>query len=675
MHSNLMHRCGIFNAGLRRTLRRWNSTAKIDHSLKGFIPSAPELNLRDSILVDANDTKNVVNRVAVIDNELNAERLSLRTPIDNISPETLKGRIPRNQIKLNEEVAKAINNNILSLQIPANIRRSVANYFIHLRKTPIHKPTNTKMEVEAHIAAIFLQNYTSIYQSLSELQKRIGKDNWKPKRILDVGYGPATGIVAFNDLMGPEYRDEKTINKDAVIIGHKEMINRAKIILSRQYNEIPKEVIENMNENNLNKDDVDESQEDFVGEVMAKKIKILTRLKDEIPTSGNYDLIILTHQLLKNEAQFPLQVDRTIEHYLKLLSPKGHLVIVERGNPTGFESIARARQIILRPENYENEYGKIPRPWIRGSSNKPQRNINIDKLFDKDISELEKEDEEYDKASIDYHLKVIAPCSHHKPCPLQVGNPQFYLGKSGKKLKICNFQKNVMRPKYTIEVKKGKVLATPWETPYDGTGKNNIAKAGTGRPNGKNFEIVNYCYLIIERSANDPETIRKINTQREESKKNVQELDNNDPDNWPRIIGPLQKLKGYVAMSVCAPSGDIEKWIVPKSFSKIAYHDARKALKGDLWALGAKTKKKSTYTVTVEKLEAEWKEGLKLRQREKKRKEIEIDSFRKSLEDYNSNDLESNIKLSSMVYGHDFDLDNNRKDHKYHKVNQKNLKN
>jgi ribosomal protein RSM22 (predicted rRNA methylase) len=42
-------------------------------------------------------------------------------------------------------------------------------------------------------------------------------------------------------------------------------------------------------------------------------------------------------------------------------------------------------------------------------------------------------------------------------------------------------------------------------------------------------------------------------------------------------------------MDVCTPAGKIERWTVPKSFSKLAYHDARKTRWGDLWALGAKT--------------------------------------------------------------------------------------
>ncbi|KLU82990.1 hypothetical protein MAPG_02057 [Magnaporthiopsis poae ATCC 64411] len=56
----------------------------------------------------------------------------------------------------------------------------------------------------------------------------------------------------------------------------------------------------------------------------------------------------------------------------------------------------------------------------------------------------------------------------------------------------------------------------------------------------------------------------------------------------PRNIRPPLKGRGNVAMDVCTPAGTLERWTVPKSFGKQAYHDARKARWGDLWALGAK---------------------------------------------------------------------------------------
>ena len=76
------------------------------------------------------------------------------------------------------------------------------------------------MDCNAHIAALFLQDYSHAKQVLSELQRRVGKDKFKPQRILDIGYGPATGIVALNEIMGNKWVPEE---KEAYIVGRKIM--------------------------------------------------------------------------------------------------------------------------------------------------------------------------------------------------------------------------------------------------------------------------------------------------------------------------------------------------------------------------------------------------------------------------------------------------------------------
>jgi len=58
----------------------------------------------------------------------------------------------------------------------------------------------------------------------------------------------------------------------------------------------------------------------------------------------------------------------------------------------------------------------------------------------------------------------------------------------------------------------------------------------------------------------------------------------------PRIILPALKRRGHIILDVCTPAGKLERWTVPRSFSKQAFRDARKARWGDLWALGAKTR-------------------------------------------------------------------------------------
>lgn len=53
---------------------------------------------------------------------------------------------------------------------------------------------------------------------------------------------------------------------------------------------------------------------------------------------------------------------------------------------------------------------------------------------------------------------------------------------------------------------------------------------------------------------------------------------------------PTMKRHGHVIIDLCTPSGKLERWTVPRSFSKQAFRDARKSRWGDLWAMGAKTR-------------------------------------------------------------------------------------
>ncbi|GAV48165.1 hypothetical protein ZYGR_0I04620 [Zygosaccharomyces rouxii] len=600
-----------------------------------------------------------------------------------LTPQTLVARTYRGQLGLDTNVAKAINNHILSLQIPNNTRRLSSQYFVEMRQSKVHRPTRTKMEVDSHIASIFLQNYGAIYQSLAELRKRVGAQNFQPKKILDVGYGPATGMVALNDLMGNDFQPEL---KEAVILGHLDMEKKAKIILSRQVNEIPQDVLKEEEEQQQQQDDINEEDE-LVGEVMTKKIKINTKLRDTIPSSRQYDLIILTHQLLKSEERFPIQIDVNLEHYLSMLAPGGHLVIVERGNPLGFETIARARQIMVRPENYPDEHGKIPRPYNRGSSKnysveyeKGANNEEVEEAqrliaeLDKQFGSVKDEELEFEPELMDsiaekgrgdennnYHLKIIAPCPHHRKCPLQIGKPQYYEYPEGKNLKFCNFQKSITRPKFTMEHKKGKMLATPWQEPTDGIGKKGLAKPGTGRPNGRNYEILNYSYLIVERSSTDEQTLQDIETQRSaQTTYELGSLGDNTQSTWPRIIKQPLKRKGHVTMDLCGSSGELEKWIVPKSFGKEAYHDARKASKGDLWGLDAKTKMKSVVNFNVAKFQAIEKDLIKQKKREAKRKDREVSEVYNEITHGENGDVDT----LAQVLAHEYQRNRGKKDKK-----------
>lgn len=407
-------------------------------------------------------------------------------------------------------------------QHPQDLRQKVARYYVDLGRTAVHRPAVDKADTDSHLLGVFLQSYASTYSVLKEAQRRMGEEEWRPKKILDVGFGPATGIVALNEVMKdvPDWNPDR---KNSVIIGNGAMKKRAKGILKAQ----------------------EEPEEGEEGS---------TNISHRLPgynSTKKYDLIIATHQLYRSDFHFPASVDDHTAHLLSLLEPDGILVLVERGDPKGFESIARARQIMLRPEDHATgDISKTPRVWKGGRK----------------VSSAEDQ-----KLEAPYKVKVLAPCSHHGTCPLSVGLDKRVRSKNSGFYNWCKFGQMVQRPKYMIELKKGQYLASKWDEETPGRGPGGKALAGSGRPGGKSFETASHSYLIVQRSDNKPiETF-------------------SSSDSWARVLRPPMKRDKHVIMEVCSPTAEIEQWTVTKGFNKQAYHDARKATGGDLWALSAKS--------------------------------------------------------------------------------------
>lgn len=642
---------------------------------------------------------------------------------------TLLGKLDHSITRLPNRLAKVIENNIIKLSLPGRLKSRVVALYQNLSKSQIQKSPMTPLDCNAHIAALFLQDYSHASQVLLELQKRVGKDKFNPQRVLDIGYGPATCMVALNEIMGRNWIPKE---KDAYIVGRKnnEMKKRAKIILSRQYNEnytgneVLPEVEQEVNEEDELIEEEEESSDetDYVGPIDVKRIHIRTKLRDTLPVTKNYDLIMISSSLLSKEFNFPKDVDENIHMVLKLLAPGGHIVLIERGNSVGFETIARARQLFIRPESYKHELGKIPRPYIKGSSGKPQKLKKESQFITKDDIKFEEDmlaklnlEEEMEKArelgeefvkdlnekygdvaedelkfeneeemeifdvdtpmeqmidKVNYHLSIIAPCAHHRKCPLQLGDPKYYKISNHKhRMNFCSFPKVVKRPNYTMQLKKGKKLAIPWDkTAEDGIGTLTKGQtkqlSGTGRPGGNDTESGSYSYLIAERSLNDVKTIDKIESLRSFSD-NV--IDETNPTNWPRIILAPKKLKKNVKLIVCSNEGNIETWQVPKSLGKQTYHDARKAQLGDLWALGykAKTINKRLSDEIKEKLEVLYKTNKKTflkeqqRKRWKKKLGTSVDQFDDGFlaTEVMASQLEESKKYKRQGRKADFDID------------------
>lgn len=395
---------------------------------------------------------------------------------EKFHPLTVEGRSASpGMVQLPQELTKAIAPITLEWT-PQEVRQRVALMYQNLQQSQAVSPAFEKLDVDAHILGIFLQNYATLTHALREIKKR--RPEFDPHSILDVGFGPATGILASRSVFGHTPNlEESTYRETAVIIGHPRMKRRAK---------------------------------EFLGES-----KILFR--DEVPSTSSpkrFDLIIATNQLYQHGKLAAQLVDSHSQRLGQLLNKNGVILFLERGDPLGFEAIVSAREHLMR-----HKFG----------------------------------------------FSVVGPCSHNRSCPLQLGLETRQNSSRPGRENWCRFSQNVERPRFTKELKKGQYLSQKW-VPEQAFGAGGSSLKGKGRPGANSNEIANFSWVALENAKP------------------------RDSESWPRIMKQPLKRHGHVTMEVCAPSGNIEHWTVPRSHGKQTYHDVRKANAGDLWALDAKTK-------------------------------------------------------------------------------------
>jgi ribosomal protein RSM22 (predicted rRNA methylase) len=237
-----------------------------------------------------------------------------------------------------------------------------------------------------------------------------------------------------------------------------------------------------------------------------------------------------------------------VQNLWSLLDPNGGvLILIEKGLPRGFEAIAGARSLLL--ESHISSPGETD--------------------FENEIQSPESERARFTKKE---EGMIIAPCTNHKNCPMYP-----VPGLSTGRKDFCHFPQRMIRPPFLQKVLGAKI---------------------------RNHEDIKYSYIAVRRGVD----ARKASTpllQGEEATlqafegyedQDIPEPENGEPGvefnplSLPRIILPSLKSRGHITLDLCTPSAKLERWIVPRSFSRAAYRDARKSKWGDLWALGAKTR-------------------------------------------------------------------------------------
>lgn len=258
-----------------------------------------------------------------------------------------------------------------------------------------------------------------------------------------------------------------------------------------------------------------------------------------------YDLILSTNTILPISENHKRKAH--IQNLWSLLNPNGGvLLLIEKGTPLGFEAVAGARRSLL-----DLNISTTQSPFA------PITDAN--EIF---APRIPKET-----------ASIVAPCTNHQECPMYIHGPG-----SRSRRDYCSFVQRYERPAYMQRI----LGAT-----------------------ARNHDDLRFSYLAVRRGVDvkqqqqqqpSPSTIDPrpedfdTTTYPPSSPYSMAQL-RSHAYTLPRTVFPPIKCRGHIILDVCTAQGKIERWVVPRSYSKTAYHDARKSRWGDLWALGAKTQR------------------------------------------------------------------------------------
>jgi ribosomal protein RSM22 (predicted rRNA methylase) len=401
----------------------------------------------------------------------------------------------------------------------------------------------SEVEADAYLAAVMPGTYATIMSTLVEVRKRLGgqwirdllfRQDGEGPRVLDAGAGGA-GAVAWREMLRAEW---EVLKDDGIVEGEEAPSGRTTVLTGAN-------TLRHRVSRFLDNTTFIPRLPDYVHSTHSQKLLDGASPQDR----KSYDIIIAPHNLLHLKEDFRRKY--MVQNLWSLLDPNGGvLILIEKGLPIGFEAIAGARSMLL--ETHIASPGGITEA--------------SELTFSSDDSPSIKKEEGM----------IIAPCTNHKGCPMYPV-PGLSFGRKD----FCHFAQRYIRPPFLQ-----KVLGA----------------------SARNHEDIKYSYLAVRRGV-DSRTTEKPPIQgdaaTDQSFQGYEEIDLPESEaeadgdvsdirfnalSLPRLILPPLKRRGHVTLDLCTPSGKLERWTVPKSFSKTAYRDARKSRWGDLWALGAKTR-------------------------------------------------------------------------------------
>ena len=257
-------------------------------------------------------------------------------------------------------------------------------------KKMIYGPEETTAYAHYHMPSRYIIT-KRIFGELKEVMR-----DYQPKRILDFGCGPATAAAAaYTIWLNGEIQHYHGIDVSQAMIDAGKIMTRS--------------IIPNATFWNRNAD-------------------ILQRALNK---NERYDLIVASYTL--TELQTDAARKAATQMLFELLDVNGVLVLLEAGSPFGSHTVRTARQFILDMTASVDKYGKF-------EVSKPRDLFQQVDDEDDDWNQEEKDDkgkkkQRNNKSSnlmilpppstklkyTDLLARVIAPCTHDRPCPIKAG--------------------------------------------------------------------------------------------------------------------------------------------------------------------------------------------------------------------------------------------------------------
>jgi ribosomal protein RSM22 (predicted rRNA methylase) len=382
--------------------------------------------------------------------------------IKNIGKTILKhGKIRYRHITTMPEWMQKKREEICQFRTPAQLRRCLQSWMVHQDKDALSQYRNRKLgwktappkkapqvrtygpEDTMAYSYYFMGNRYGVQQRIFAETKQM-MPNFKPKRVLDFGCGPATALAAALEVWAgkPEGVSRRDMDAD------RRVYHKTPIVQKYTGVDVSRSMIEaaTIMAQDLPVDSV----------FFSKTADVLRAAQDR---GDRYDLIVAAYSL-SEMASDPARKAATQVLY-ELLDVGGVLVIVEQGNPKGSHTVRTARQFILNmtegeytPKRFRDQKGReladeehdegreqdtasLKKKVHDSTLSKEERQKAYDDLFMPSAKvdwalpappiprSLMKDAEMEDREQLsvwDLQARVVAPCTHDKKCPLGPGH-------------------------------------------------------------------------------------------------------------------------------------------------------------------------------------------------------------------------------------------------------------